>query len=188
RLLASGEDVLVVVADRVRRLAMTASELHPGRFGGGDVALAEWDDLPAAAAGFGEVIVLDPPADERSASTLALMAEQTRVHLVWGAAEVTFTRSVVESREPLRPALAAVFRAQRDCVTPLLPPETVALCNRVLDELGIDPASPPAGRFDLELSTTYRAAQERCAQAVSFLARLERGELPTLTSAVAATG
>jgi single-stranded-DNA-specific exonuclease len=188
RLLASGEDVLVVVADRVRRLAMTASELHPGRFGGGDVALAEWDDLPAAAAGFGEVIVLDPPADERSASALALMAEQTRVHLVWGAAEVTFTRSVVESREPLRPALAAVFRAQRDCVTPLLPPETVALCNRVLDELGIDPASPPAGRFDLELSTTYRAAQERCAQAVSFLARLERGELPTLTSAVAAAG
>jgi hypothetical protein len=58
----------------------------------------------------------------------------------------------------------------------------------VLDELGIDPASPPSGRADLELSSTYRAAQERCARAVTFLARLESGELPALTSAVAAAG
>jgi single-stranded-DNA-specific exonuclease len=188
RLLASGEDALVVVADRARRQAMTASELHPGRFGGGAIALAEWDEIPAAAVGFGEVIVLDPPADERSAAALVLLADQARVHLVWGAAEVTFARSVVESREPLRPALAAVWRARREGVTPLLPPETVALCNRVLQELGIDPAAPPAGRMDLELSSTYRAAQERCAAAVSFLARLERGELPALTHSVAAAG
>jgi single-stranded-DNA-specific exonuclease len=188
RLLAAGEDVLVVVADRARRLAMTASELHPGRFGGGGIALAEWHELPTAAAGFGEVVVLDPPADEVSASGLLLLSEHARVHLVWGAAEVAFARSVVESREPLRPAVATVFRARRDGVTPLLPPDTVTLCNRVLEELAIDPTAPPSARADLELSATYRAALERCASAIEFLERLERGELPALTSALAAAG
>ncbi len=186
RLVAAGEDVLVVAADRNRRRAMLAGVMHPDRFGGGGIALCEWNDLPAAAAGFGELVVLDPPADAAQVATIDSMAAGARVHLVWGAAEIAFARSVVESHEPLRPALAAVWRAARDGVTPLLAPETITLCMRVLDELGLDPAVAPSGKVDLQASPTYRAAHERCTATLAFLDELEAGQMATAPGAVAA--
>jgi single-stranded-DNA-specific exonuclease len=177
RLLGAGDDVLVVVAERARRQSMLAGALHPGRFGGGGIALAEWDELPAAAAGFAAVVLLDPPAREEQLSLIPELAADAAVHVVWGAAEVTFARTVAEEREPLRPALAAVWRAAREGVTPLLPAGTIAACLQVLEEVGLDPAAPPAEKVDLEASSSYRAAQERLVESLAFLDRLETGGL-----------
>ncbi|MDX6495089.1 MAG: single-stranded-DNA-specific exonuclease, partial [Gaiellales bacterium] len=184
RLVAAGEDVLIVVADRERRRTMLSSVLHSDRFGGGGIALCEWSDLPAAAAGFGELVILDPPTDASQVAAVDSLAAEARVHLVWGAAEIAFARSVVESHEPLRPALAAVWRAARDGVTPLLPPETIALCLRVLDELGLDPTVAPAGKVDLQQSETFRTARERCTATLAFLDELEAAQMPAVAVAV----
>src|SRR5262245_64463104 len=177
RLAAAGEDVLVVVADTARRQAMLASVLHPGRFGGGGIALAAWSELPRAAEGFRELVLLDPPPAEQQLELLRPLAGDARTHVVWGTAEITFARSVAEHQEPLRPALAAVWKAARDGVTPLLDPATITRCMRVLDELGLDPAAPPQTRVDLEASASYRAAQQRFQDALAFLDRLESGQL-----------
>src|SRR5262249_61062168 len=91
------------------------------------------------------------------------------VHVVWGAADVGFAGWVVESRAPLRPALAAVWRARKAGVEPELPPETIERCLAVLAELGLDPDEPAAGKVDLERSATYRAAVEQLAQAETQL-------------------
>ena len=178
RLLAAGQDVLVVVAERARRAAMLSSVLHPARFGEAGIALAEWSELPRGASGFNEVVVLDPPPDAERLALLPDLAGEARVHVVWGAAEIDFARSVAEGQEPLRPALAAVWRAARDGVTPLLPPETVERCAQVLEELGLDPTTPPQGKVDLDRSATYRAAQERCRASLAFLDRLASGDIP----------
>jgi single-stranded-DNA-specific exonuclease len=185
RLLASGRDVLVVVAERARRQAMLSSVLHPARFGEAGIALAEWSELPRAAEGFGEVVLLDPPPDAERLSQAAELAAGARVHVVWGEAEIAFSRSVAEGQEPLRPALAAVWRAARDGVTPLLAAETVAACRQVLEELGLDPAIPPAGKVDLERSASYREAQQRCLRSLEFLAELAAGRLPLAAEPVA---
>jgi single-stranded-DNA-specific exonuclease len=184
RLVAAGEDVLIVVADRERRRTMLSTVLHSDRFGGGGIALCEWSDLPSAAAGFGELVILDPPTDASQVATVDSLTADARVHLVWGAAEIAFARSVVESHEPLRPALAAVWRAARDGVTPLLPPETIALCLRVLEELGLDPAVAPAGKVDLQQSATFRAARDRCTATLAFLDELEAAQMPAVAVAV----
>src|SRR5204862_6621580 len=139
---------------------------------------------PGAAAGFGELVVLDPPTEAAHVSMVDSLAADARVHLVWGAAEIAFARSVVESHEPLRPALAAVWRAARDGVTPLLAPETIAPCLRVLDELGLDPHVAPTGKVDLQQSATYRAAHERCTATLAFLDELETARLPAAAVAV----
>jgi len=169
RLAAGGEDVLVVVADRHRRRRMLRGVLAPERFGGGTLVLAEHGELDHAAKGFAEVVVLDPPSGPEQRAALEHLAAHARVHLVWGAAEIEFARSVVESRAPLRPALAAVWRARKAGVEPELPPETVERCLAVLAELGLDPDEPAVGKVDLERSATYRAALEQLAQAETQL-------------------
>jgi single-stranded-DNA-specific exonuclease len=159
RLLAGGDDVLVVVAERARRQAMLTGVLHPARFGAAGIALAEWDELPEAAAGFGALVLLDPPQDECLLPLVGELAERAAVHVVWGEAEIAFARSVAAEREPLRPA------------------GTVAACLQVLEELGLDPSAPRAERVDLEASASFRAAQEHLRESLEFLGRLESGGL-----------
>jgi hypothetical protein len=178
--------VLVVVADRQRRQAALSGVLQPQRLGESGIALRDWAQLPQLADGFAELVVLDPPVDAAQAAIIDRLAADARVHMVWGAAEIAFALSVAESNEPLRPALAAVWRAARDGVTPLLAPETLALCLRVLDELGLDPSAPPDGKVDLQASDTYRAACERCTAAAAFLEALEPGRPAVIERAVAA--
>ncbi|HVG87770.1 MAG TPA: hypothetical protein VM823_02285, partial [Gaiellales bacterium] len=113
RLIATGDDVLLVVADRERRRRMLRGVLAPERFCGGSVTLVEYAGLRDAAAGYAAVVALDPPADRDGERLLGELSDTMRVHLVWGAAELEFARSVAEAREPLRPALAAVWRAGR---------------------------------------------------------------------------
>jgi len=108
----------------------------------GAAPIVERGAAQSTAAGYGAVVLLDPPAGHEQLALIPELATGTRVHAVWGAAEVEFARSVVESRHPLRPALAAVWRAAREGVTPLLPAATVSRCLRVLEEVGIDLPRP----------------------------------------------
>jgi single-stranded-DNA-specific exonuclease len=176
RLVAAGEPVAVLVADAPRRTSMLNGPLDPGRLGAGTLTLVEYrsadpDTLCAAVA---HVVALDPPADELEGAILAELGSRLRVHLVWGPAEVAFTREVVEARAPLRPALVRVYRADRDGTTPLLEPAVVDRCRRVLAEAGVDPraAATEGGgaRFDLDRSATYREALARVECAAAFLA------------------
>ncbi len=170
RLIAAGEQVLVLVADAERRAGALTGVLHPGRFGHGGVAMAEYAEATDRAVGFRHVVALDPPADPDQRSALDAVAEHSRVYLAWGAAEIEFARQVAEARAPLRPALTAVWRARRDgAPSPGLPERTVAACLAVLSELGIDPTRPAAGKVDLERSPTYRAALERVERSRQFL-------------------
>ena len=117
RLAASGEGVLIVVADVARRRAMLLSALHPARFGlsgallfsrrctddaleqrqaqlgdGAWIALVDHDTLsrrPALASGFPDAVVLDPPT---SAWRAPLGPRWARVD---GPAEHRFAASVV---------------------------------------------------------------------------------------------
>jgi hypothetical protein len=135
------------------------------------------------------VVLLDPPADAERLALIGELEQAARVHVVWGEAELSFARSVAEANEPLRPALAIVWRAARDGVTPLLAAGTIAACTRVLEELGLDPGQPPAGKVDLERSATFRDAQERCRRSLDFLSQLASGDLPLPEPmAVAAAG
>jgi single-stranded-DNA-specific exonuclease len=173
RLLAGGDDVLVLVADRERRQRMLRGVLAPARFCGGRVALAEYAEVEHAAAGYASIVALDPPADPDGERVLAVLAERARVHLVWGPAEIEFAREVAESREPLRPALAAVWRARRSGAEPHLPAVTLDGCLAVMAELGLDPVAPAAGKVQLEHSPTYRAALERMEQIQRYLRTVE---------------
>jgi single-stranded-DNA-specific exonuclease len=170
RLIATGDDVLVVVADRERRRRMLRGVLAPERFCGGSVTLVEYAGLRDAAAGYAAVVALDPPADRDGERLLGELSDTMRVHLVWGAAEIEFARSVAEAREPLRPALAAVWRAGKKGDAPALPLETLESCLAVLAELGLDPARPAGSKVDLERSPTYRAALQRVRDVQEYLA------------------
>jgi single-stranded-DNA-specific exonuclease len=173
RMAAAGEPVLVLVADARRRAAMLTGPLHPARLGGGAIALASYADaadLGDAAARFARVVALDPPADPAEGAVLAELGSTTMVHLVWGPAEIEFARSVAEAREPLRPALAMVWKAQRDgAVDVPLADDTLARCRAVLAEVGLNGA-PVQGKVDLTASPTYRAALARVESVKTFLA------------------
>jgi single-stranded-DNA-specific exonuclease len=173
RLVAGGDDVLLVVADCERRRRMLRGALAPGRFCGGSVRLVEYGELREAASGYGAVVALDPPADSAGERLLGELSDTMRVHLVWGAAEIEFARSVAEAREPLRPALAVVWRAGMKGAAPALPVETLQGCLAVLAELGLDPAQPASAKVDLERSPTYRAALQRVREVQEYLATVQ---------------
>jgi single-stranded-DNA-specific exonuclease len=174
RLVAAGERVLVLCADARRRLGMLSGPLEPSRLGTGAVALAEYSEAAALAdpeRRFGAAVALDPPSDRAGGELLAELGSRMPVHLVWGEAEVAFARQVLESREPLRPALVVVWQALRAGQERIpLAPDTVARCRTVLAEVGLDPADRAGGeRIDLNASPTYRAAVERVEDSLRFL-------------------
>ena len=167
RLLAGGSDCAVVVADRPRREQAIARALRPDRFGAASLALLEYGDPLAER--FGELVVLDPPADAQQAAWLEACSGRSTVHLVWGQSEVTFVRDLAHQREPVRDTLAGVWRALRAGAAPEVPDQTLEQCLRVLDELGLDPRADSPGRVDLEGSPTYCGAVERAAAVDRFL-------------------
>ena len=175
-LAASGEPVLVLVADVERRATMLAGPLHPGRLGGGTIALASYREAAAleqAAERFGRVVALDPPADPEQGAVLAELGSLTTVHLVWGAAEIEFAQRVAEAGEPLRPALVMVWRGERAGSSIPLADDTLERCRAVLAEVGLAAGPPAAGKIDLNASPTYRAALERVESVRRFLASRE---------------
>ena len=178
-----GEPVLILVADVVRRAGMLRGVLRSERLGSGWVELAEYDtaDADRIASRFHHVVALDPPADAAGGELLAELGSRLHVHLVWGQAEVEFAREVVELRAPLRDALAAVWRADRDGAAP----SAAGRDRRALP--GRAPRGRPrpgggaAARVDLEASPTYRAAQEQVEHSYAYLSGQAGGPAGTPT-------
>ncbi|MGZ4431050.1 MAG: hypothetical protein ACXVYV_05320, partial [Gaiellales bacterium] len=153
---------------------MLGGPLQPDRLGTGAVALADYAEaaaIPDPDRRYAAVVALDPPADHAGGEVLAELGSRMPVHLVWGDAEVEFARSVLRSREPLRPVLVEVWRALRagdDAIA--VAPETVARCRCVLAEVGLDPAAEGgAAKIDLNASPTYREAVARVEDSLRFL-------------------
>jgi hypothetical protein len=179
-LLSTRESLAVTCADVSRRLELLDCELDPTRFGRGpaitfsarcagnaseraaDAArdgflLLDYPTLdrePALLSRFTHVFALDPPPFQRFQASLRHAAiDPAFLHLGWGAAELEFTRMMVEQEYGLRAPLAAVYRAlskqgpissgpalevalcgeSRHPRSPLL----VGRCLRVLVELGL---------------------------------------------------
>lgn len=145
-LASSGEAVLVVCADALRRRALVESAAVPARFGGGSMALAagclcdeavgsevealaasgaggvvlaDWARLardPGLPASFRHVVVIDPPPLAALSEPVDRSGTGGFVHLAWGPAEVELALRVWESEWPSRPALAALYRELREAV------------------------------------------------------------------------
>ena len=140
-LLSTGVPVLAICADVGRRRGLADSAAAPARFGGGDavhacghcsrdgirdrvaalaangrgLVLADWRALalaPALSSGFEHVVVVDPPPFVELEAIAA--AGEGYLHLAWGAAEIELALRVHDAEWPLRPALAAGFRALRE--------------------------------------------------------------------------
>ena len=93
------------------------------------------------------------------------------MHLVWGAAEIAFARSVAEGREPLRETLRLVWMAEKAGAAEIpLAPETLERCRAVLGEVGLESGVNGAAKVDLESSPTYREAVARMEAVKRFLA------------------
>ncbi|HEV2075025.1 MAG TPA: DHHA1 domain-containing protein, partial [Thermoleophilaceae bacterium] len=205
-LLSSGEPVLVVCAQVARRRA-TLEGLVAGlsRCAGRDsLPLASWSELagdPGLAAGFPQLLALDPPPAPQPVEEMAAAAGGCEgpsfVHLAWGAPEVEFALAVAREELGLRESLADVYRGLRAAggaegagLRALLEgqgrhPRLPAVCARlvrVLGELGFASFSrdAPGGpslsvlegpRTALECSAAYRAYAARLAVAERHLAR-----------------
>jgi len=110
-LVAGGEPVLVVVADAPARMR----HLSP-RVGG--FALASHCALArgaVSAAGFANVVLLDPPTSEAELGRAGESAGPSggRIYEAWGPAELRFAAHIHEREYGLRDSLAAVYRALR---------------------------------------------------------------------------
>jgi single-stranded-DNA-specific exonuclease len=140
-LLSTGASVLAICADVARRRGLAESAADPSRFGGGEavlacgrcavdpmaarlgaltasgrgLALADWGALelaPDLAEPFEHVVVVDPPPFPELES-LAGRGEGY-LHLAWGRPELELALRVHDAQWPLRPVLAAGFRALRE--------------------------------------------------------------------------
>lgn len=188
-LVASGEDVLAVVAHASHR----AGTLR-GRVGG--FAICSWaalEDDPGLADGFAHVVAVDPPAQAGALARLVDPSRPRRAHLAWGEPELGFARRIHQWDFALRDPLAAVYRALRDrgeargeALEAVLrgegsQPRSAALAGRlvrVLSELdlvvldregwGLRVIEAPA-RTALERSAAFRAYHERLEDGLRYL-------------------
>jgi single-stranded-DNA-specific exonuclease len=184
-LLSSGESVLVVCADTLRR--RRALELLAD---GGTVAATSWDDLlagPGAAAPYDHLVALDPPATPQDVETLATLPGTGLAHTAWGPAEVEFAHAVARRALDPRDELVVLYRALRSggsvagaaLEAILLDGRSEAHAARllaILDEIGVVELGPEPScrvietrRVDLESSPTYRAGRERLQLAEAWL-------------------
>jgi single-stranded-DNA-specific exonuclease len=117
--LACGGGVLAVCADVPRRLEGLAARA-------GGFSLISYHALardPALAAGFGQLVALDPPACRAFAGLLRKAARGPGsaagtatvgfTHLAWGSAELRFALQMHELEYGLRASLASLYRALR---------------------------------------------------------------------------
>ncbi|MBA2506553.1 MAG: single-stranded-DNA-specific exonuclease RecJ [Thermoleophilaceae bacterium] len=177
-LLASGESVLVLVADTSRRREAVGSLL--GRIAG-PLCLASWAQLaaePPLAAGYVHLAALDPPPEPwMSAAEQAPGPEGAALHRAWGPVEVEFAAKVAQATLDLREPLKDVYRAlsadeglQRALEGASAHRRSVALCARLLRVLcELDLVSYEAGALrlldaahtDLARSSTYASCRDR---------------------------
>jgi hypothetical protein len=205
----------VVCADVSRRAAVLTRDLDASRFArspwgcvfahcatadtGCDLVLTEHGALaanPSLAQRFTHVFALDPPVSPAARAAL----EQSGpgfLHLGWGAAEVEFTRAVVEHEHCLRPHLTEVYRAlgaleAPGCAVPRpalegagrhpRPAAVAGRCMRVLAELELAIFKASSGTVnctitngkhaDLERSETFRACSAAAEEGLRYLTSL----------------
>jgi single-stranded-DNA-specific exonuclease len=179
QLLASGEPLLVVVADAQARLRHLRPLL-------GGFALASYATLerePRTSDPFPNVVLLDPPTGEnarlRAAAAGPLRAPQ-RLYLAWGQAELRFAAHKHQQEYGLRDSLTACYRTLRDrggaagrgleaVLREEAPsPEGAGRLLRVLTEVGLVDLDrqratvtvTPRRRVTLEQSPAYRDYQQ----------------------------
>jgi hypothetical protein len=174
-LVATGESVLVLVADVPAREAALAQRV-------GGFQLMSWRALEriGGATDATHVVALDPPPHSSQLAVATVLA--------WGESELQFSVHVHEHLHALREPLAAAYRALRGGggMLDALPgaagkpmhPVLAARVVRVLDELGLvaldggrAPVVTGAPRRDLEDSATFRAAEARLAQGRQWLSQ-----------------
>ena len=181
-LLSTGEPLLVACADVSRRRGLFARELAAERFGrpaatcvstrcardsaaepagfAGALCVAEHAALegePGLPSRFRHVFVLDPPpfahVDELLREGALAIGGESFLHLGWGAAELEFSRNVLEHEYSLRSPLTSLYRAlagaggalEGEALEAALAgdgahprsPDHAARCLRVLGELGL---------------------------------------------------
>jgi single-stranded-DNA-specific exonuclease len=167
QLLASGEELLVVVADAPARERHLSDRL--GGFSLCSHAALQRDR--ALAARFRNVVVLDPPA---GAGGRRVDGDRTfRTYMAWGPAELRFAVHTHEREYGLRSSLAAGYRALRDRGT---------VAGRELEALlrGEAPSPEAAGRLLLVLTEVGLVALDREREAVTLT---ERGRVSLEQSA-----
>ena len=140
-LASCSEPVLVLCSDALRRRELVERAAAPARFGGGPVAiasarladaavhtgidevlasecgvaLADWaalERLPAMAARFAHVVIVDPPPFPHLARAAA--AGPGFLHEAWGQEDVAMAVRGHEEDWPRRASLAALYRVLRD--------------------------------------------------------------------------
>jgi single-stranded-DNA-specific exonuclease len=184
-LLSSGESVLVVCADALRR-RRALELLADGR----SVAATSWDELlagPALAEHYAHVVALDPPAAPPDVDRLATLPGSGLAHKAWGPAEVEFALEVARRSLDPRDELIVLYRALRQA-GPLSGAalEAILLDGRsewhaarllgILDEIGVVQLGPEPScsvvetrRADLDASQSYREGRERLELAEAWL-------------------
>jgi len=175
-LVATGEPVLVLVADVPAREAALAQRI-------GGFALTSWRALerdPGLTAGMQHVVALDPPPHSSQLAAATVLA--------WGDSELQFSLNVHEHLHALRGPLAAAYRALRDGggMLSALPgngakpmhPVLAARVLRVLDELGLIVFDgeralvvADAGRRQLQQSALFQACEARLAEGQRWLSQ-----------------
>jgi hypothetical protein len=175
RIAATGEGVLVVVADVARRRGLVRHALHPARFGlqgallfsrrcadaaldarlavaadGAWLALVDHDTLarrPELGAAFRHVAVLDPPASAAAQQALDGLPEGVDVHALAGPQEAAMARRLHEARAP-RAVAAAVWRALQ---------EGGSTADALHERLLATPGAPDAGECAWALEVLVEA-------------------------------
>jgi single-stranded-DNA-specific exonuclease len=229
-LLSTGEPLLVACADVSRRRALFARELAGERFGrppaacvssrcardsvaelggfGSALCIAEHgavEQEPGLPVRFKHVFVLDPPPFahlERLYEGVPAGSGEGFLHLGWGAAELDFSRKVLEHDFSLRAPLSSLYRAlaaaggtlEGDALEAVLAgegmhpksPAHAARCLRVLGELGlvaVDRSSATVSctitsekRVELERSSAYCSYARTCEEGLRFLNEMTRPE------------
>jgi single-stranded-DNA-specific exonuclease len=155
QLLATGEELVVVVADAHARAKHLSSRL--GGFSLLSHAALERDR--ALVARFANAVMLDPPAVE-AGRRLAGDAN-SRTYVAWGPAELRFAAHTHEREYGLRSSLAASYRALRGRGT---------VVGRELEALlrGEAPSPEAAGRLLLVLTEVGLVAIDREREAVTL--------------------
>jgi single-stranded-DNA-specific exonuclease len=223
-LLSTGEPLLVACADISRRRALFTRELAAERFGrpaatfissrctrdsapepggfAGALCVAEHGALgrePGLPSRFRHVFVLDPVpfanVDALLREAASAVAGESFLHLGWGAAELEFSRRVLDHDYSLRDSLSSLYRALAkaggtlagDALEAALvgdgghprSPDHAARCLRVLGELGLVSVERSSAtvictitseeRVELERSSAFRALARTCEEGLRFL-------------------
>jgi single-stranded-DNA-specific exonuclease len=207
-LASSGETVLAVCADAIRRRELVERAARPARFGGGEfaiasarlpealvaagvdriaqagagVVLADWAALaraPEIAARFDHLVVVDP-APFADLDRLA-RAGSGYLHRVDGRAEAEFTLRVHADEWPSRASLATLYRALRAAGSPGLAPELARAV--ICGERRAHPLAPEAAARSTRVLTELGVVQWQGSNAARTLGVVSSGAVDLERSA-----